>query len=79
MKTYCVSYDLVSDDRNVKSLEDVLTKLNGVKIQESTWILKSDDKIDYYSLKNSIESILKEKDRLFIAKIDPNYISINSY
>jgi CRISPR-associated endonuclease Cas2 len=77
MKKFCVSYDLKDADNDAYlDIKDMLKEMNGEKIQESVWILTLEDRYDCEKLENELTDYLKKGDKIFIARIGGNYVSI---
>ena len=70
IKTFCISYDLRGEDCNYKDLTEKLEELSGRNILQSVWILKSNTIQTCEELKNELKTYIKEKDGLYVAKIE---------
>ena len=70
MKTFCVSYDLISKIKDYDSVNEILENLKGEHIQGSVWLLRLDDKYTCKSLLNEILKYVNEYDiDLYVAQI----------
>ena len=86
MKTFCVSYDLVGDNRDYDAIEEMLEELGGERIQKSVWSLKLDNSWTCKTIKEYVKGYFKRNDRLFIALVEnrnrddkDHYVLINRY
>lgn len=77
MNFYLISYDLRKPDYDYQPLYDELAELNATRIQDSVWVLCSDETASdiHEALWGYLHS---ERDRLLVAEMEGNWKSKNA-
>lgn len=68
-QVYSVSYDLNSPEQKYRDLDNLLTRLGGVRVMDSYWLVASPSNAE--GIKISLMDVLDENDKLLIAQFNP--------